>query len=166
MLISLFSVDLTVPRVQGSLLDAYSTLVTHYAWWKTHIFCAICAKLWWIVDVGSSHTFDICNSTKEQEKYLDLDTQLWCFKWISVLQVCDLKNSHNLWIQFQLTCEGSNIACDDHIDESVIVDNCSTSRSNDVKNFSISTSLDNDDNFSCHIDKVKVCASKENIYRS
>ena len=60
------------------------TCETHFLWHTCFTRCKACMsihfrainpKIWWIIDIGFSHTLDELNPTKEQEKCLDVDAQ-------------------------------------------------------------------------------------------
>src|SRR5579883_1660452 len=111
---------------------------TNYALWKlgmSNYFRAMSPKIWWIVDVGFSHALDDKAPTNAQEKCLHLDDQATNALFSALnddvfRKICNLKSAHDMWIELQRLYEES-ITSVDCIEDSMIVDSCSTSSSNE-----------------------------------
>ncbi|RCV43206.1 hypothetical protein SETIT_9G276500v2, partial [Setaria italica] len=109
---------------------------THFTRWKNWMICNfkfISAQMWWIVDVGFSHAIDRNNATQAQEKCLHLNCQATNILYKSM--------KDNIFVY--LNKKYGTISDDDddepkeahedveHIHNTVIVEDCSTSWSSD-----------------------------------
>lgn len=102
--------------------------------------------MWWIVDVGFSHAIDRNNATQAQEKCLHLNCQATNILYKSMKdnifgEIMDMTSAHEIWVY--LNKKYGTISDDDddepkeahedveHIHNTVIVEDCSTSWSSD-----------------------------------
>jgi hypothetical protein len=81
---------------------------THFAPWKacmSYYFCAIDAKLWWIVSVGFSSPLDekTKDLTQVKEKCLHIEHQVTniLYQWISdkvFNEIMYMETTHDMWL--------------------------------------------------------------------
>lgn len=98
-----------------------------------------------LVDVGFSPLLDPLSPTIEGVKYLHLDAQVInaLFSALSVEvfnEVCNLKNTHEMWTYLQDHYEMSISTNDDCIQEWMLGEECSTSNSDNEESSTLSTS--------------------------
>ena len=128
---------------------------THFAQWKTcmsHYFHTIDVKLWWIISVGFYKPFDenTKDLTQEKEKCLHLEHQATniLYQWISdkvFKEIMYMETAHDIWTYLDGVYGRISSKDVEHILNTVVVEDCSTSWSSDNDERHTTSSLDNHD---------------------
>ena len=149
---------------------------THFTSWKDWMmnnFKFISPQLLWIVDVGFSFALDKKNATQAQRKCLYLDCQATNIFYQSMDdnifgEIMDLTSAHEIWFhlnkKYGMTSnniDGEYEKMEDHekivnddvelIHDMRVVKECSISSSSDEIEISTTSSLENNDDYSCSV---------------